>query len=157
LFWGVNIFHHICERLFRKRLGSLQPGSTRAERGSYGEALAADHCRWELGYRVIARNWRCKRDELDLICRDGEVLVFIEVRARSAEALVPGFYSVDRHKKAVLRRACGRYLKQLQNPPKYFRFDIVDVAICKDGRGEVRHYANVPLFHKHYSARAAQT
>ncbi|MGB0744845.1 MAG: YraN family protein, partial [Opitutales bacterium] len=114
--------------------------------------LAAKHCRSELGYKILTRNWRSKKDELDLICMDGQVLVFIEVRARARDALVSGYASVDGHKKKVLQRACKSYLKQLQNPPKHFRFDIIDVSLHEGERGEVRHYANVPLFHKHYTA-----
>lgn len=140
-------------RLWGRGERLLPADSTRAERGAFGEDLAADHCRRVLGYRQIVRNWRHKRYELDLICQDGEVLVFIEVRARAEDALVPGFYSVGRHKKNVLRRGCQSYLKQLRNPPQHFRFDIVDVSICKWGRGVVRHYANVPLFNKHFSVQ----
>lgn len=148
----MNLFHRIRERLFTKAPGKLPEGSTRAERGQYGEQLAADYCRAELGYRIIARNWRHKRDELDLVCMDGEVLVFVEVRARGADALVSGFHSVDAAKKKVLQRACKAYLKQLQNPPKHFRFDVVGVSLAEGQQGEVHHYANVPLFSKHYTA-----
>jgi putative endonuclease len=129
----------------------LAVGSTRAARGRYGEDLAEEHCRRKLGYRVLERNWRNKNDELDLVCMDGEVLVFVEVRARAKGALVSGYASVDKHKKKVLQRACKSYLRSLQNRPKHFRFDIVDVALAEGSRGEVRHYANVPLFHKHYT------
>ena len=129
----------------------LPEGSSRAERGRYGEDLAAYFCRKELGYRILTRNWRSKKDELDLICMDGRVLVFIEVRARAAGALVSGYASVRPHKKKVLQRACKSYLKQLQNPPKHFRFDIIDVSLSEGELGKVRHYANVPLFHKHYT------
>ena len=92
----MNIFHRIraCRWGIRER--RLPEESTRAQRGTFGEDLAADHCRRVLGYREIARNWRYKRDEIDLICQDGEVLVFVEVRARAESALVSGFYSVDR-------------------------------------------------------------
>ncbi len=145
----MNLFHNLREWFF-KRSRSLPADASRAERGRYGEALAANYCREQLRYRLIARNWRHKRDEIDLICRDGEVLVFIEVRARSASSLVSGFYSVDRKKKKVLQRAAKSYLKQLQNPPKHFRFDIIDVALTDGEPGKVRHYANVPLFSKHY-------
>jgi len=148
----VKIFHQMCERFFPKGPGVLAAGSSRAERGRYGEDLAAAYCRRKLGYRLLARNWRHKRDELDLVCLDGEVLVFVEVRARSREALVSGFYSVDASKKKVLQRACKSYLKQLQNPPKHFRFDVIDIALAEGECGDVRHYANVPLFHKHYTA-----
>lgn len=137
----------------------LPADADKAERGRFGEALAARFVRRRLGGRVIARNWRSardRRDELDLVFRKGEVLVFVEVRTRSAEALVSGFHSVNRHKKEVLRRSCKSYLSQLQTPPKHFRFDIIDVALFPDGRGEVRHYANVPLFAKHFTAAYSQ-
>ena len=142
----------MCQRFFGASR-SLPENSTRAQRGTFGEDLAADYCKRKLGYQLIVRNWRYKRDEVDLICRDGAVLVFVEVRARAEDALVSGFHSVGKRKKEVLRRGYKNYLNQLQNPPKHFRFDIIDVAISNSGSGEVRHYANVPLFSKHYSAQ----
>ncbi|WP_269524371.1 YraN family protein [Coraliomargarita parva] len=141
------------EWLSRGNSRPLPPDSSRAARGRYGEDRAADYCRRQLGYRIIARNWRYKRDELDLICRDGEVLVFVEVRLRKASAKVSGYHSVDRKKKAVLKRACMNYLRRLPSPPKHFRFDVIDAALSDDGRAEVRHFANVPLFPKHYTAQ----
>ena len=97
----MNIIHRLRERIFGFPK-TLPENSTRAERGVFGENLAADYCKRELGYAIIVRNWRYKRDEVDLICRDGEVLVFIEVRARAENALVSGFHSVGKHKKEVL-------------------------------------------------------
>ena len=88
----MNIFHAIRAFRWGIRLRRLPEESTRAQRGTFGEDPAADHCRRVLGYREIVRNWRYKRDEIDLICQDGEVLVFVEVRARSEAALVSGFY-----------------------------------------------------------------
>lgn len=147
----MNIFHRIHERLFFKSPKHLPLGSSRAERGRYGEDLAERFCRKELGYRILTRNWRSKKDELDLVCMDQGVLVFVEVRARSKDALVSGYASVNARKKKVLQRACKSYLKELQNPPKHFRFDVIDVSLEEGTCGEVRHYANVPLFHKHYT------
>jgi putative endonuclease len=104
-----------------------------------------------LGYRIIARNWRFHHDEIDLICRDGEVLVFIEVRTRSVGALIPGVQSVDSRKKAKLRRACRYYLYALRVGTPHFRFDIIDIALTKKGVGKIRHFTNIPLFSKHFS------
>lgn len=146
----MNILNAMLE-FFSKKPQRVAPGSTRAERGRFGEDLTADFCRRELGYKLIARNWRWKRDELDIICQDGDVLVFVEVRSRAAHALVGGVHSVDAKKKKVLLRGCKAYINQLQNRPKHVRFDVVDVAISVDGEGDVRHYANVPLFSKHYT------
>ena len=147
-------FEQILGMLRRGREPRLPAGSSAAQRGAFGEDVAAEYCRRVLGYRLIVRNWRYRRYELDLICQDRKVLVFIEVRARSEHALVPGFYSVNQHKKAVLRRACRHYMQQLPEPPAHFRFDIIDVSICKDGRAVVRPYANVPLFKKHFSVQS---
>ena len=146
----MSIFDKVCE-LFYGMPKKLASNSTRGERGQYGEDLAADYCKRTLGFQVIARNWRHKRDELDLVCLDAGVLVFVEVRARAADALVSGYNSIDTHKKRVLQRGSKAYINQLQNPPKHVRFDVIDVSLSDEGEGDVRHYGNVPLFSKHYT------
>ena len=148
----MSIFDKVCE-LFYGMPKKLASNSTRSERGQYGEDLAADYCKRTLGFQVIARNWRHKRDELDIVCLDAGVLVFVEVRARAASALVGGYHSIDTHKKRVLQRGSKAYINQLQNPPKHVRFDVIDVALSDEGEGDVRHYGNVPLFSKHYTTR----
>lgn len=144
------MIHWLRQRIFQCR-PQLSAGATRAERGRYGEDLAAWYCRRELGYRVVIRNWSYQRDELDIVCVDGEVLVFIEVRARSEHAQVGGFHSVDAKKKQILRRCCANYIKQLPKRPKHFRFDVIEVVLQDTNPDLVRHYANVPLFNKHFS------
>jgi len=129
---------------------------TADSRGETGERLAADFLRRERNFKLVVRNWRSPRDrraELDLVCRDGAVLVFVEVKTRTAGALVPGYFAVDRRKKRALLRACGAYLAQLAARPDTFRFDIVEVALPGDGVDGVpvvRHFANVPLFPKRF-------
>ena len=126
----------------------------RAGSGERGERLAADWLRRELGFRIVAYNWRSprdRRDELDLVARDGEVLVFVEVKTRAAGALVSGYHAVDGRKKTVARRAIEAYLAGLRTKPNTVRFDIVEVALpaakAAAGRApEVRHFANIPLF-----------
>jgi putative endonuclease len=148
----MSIFNKVRE-LFYGRPKKLASNSTRAERGQYGEDLAVAYCKHTLGFQVIARNWRYKRDELDIVCVDTGVLVFVEVRARAANALVGGYHSIDAHKKRVLQRGSKAYINQLQNPPKHVRFDVIEVSLSDDGEGDVRHYGNVPLFSKHYTTR----
>jgi putative endonuclease len=128
--------------------------------GERGERLAAAWLRRHRGFRIVARNWRSpvdRRDELDLVARDGEVLVFVEVKARAANALVTGRHAVDRRKKAVLRRAIKAYLAGLRVRPRTVRFDLVEVALPSATRPadgvagpEVRHFANIPLFPRHW-------
>lgn len=134
--------------------------------GGLGERWAADWLQRERGFVVVARNWRNprdRRDELDLVCRDGAVLVFVEVKARSAGSLVPGVYTVNARKKRVLRRTAEAYLAGLRESPRTFRLDVVEVILPgKDpGKGRsggvrisaaeaILHFENVPLFPKYF-------
>ena len=128
-----------------------------ASRGATGEALAAEFLRRERGFAVVVRNWRSPRDrraELDLVCRDGEVLVFVEVKTRTADALVPGYYAINRRKKRALLRACQAYLAHLAARPLTYRLDVVEVALpatlAPGGTApELHHFENVPLFSRH--------
>ena len=124
----MRIFN-IVRELFYGRPKKLAPNSTRAERGQYGEDLAADYCKHTRGFKVIARNWRHKKDELDIVFLDAGVLVFVRVRARAADALVGGYHSIDTHKKRVLQRGSKAYINQLQNSSKHGRFDVIDVSL----------------------------
>jgi putative endonuclease len=137
-----------------QRLLQLLGRAAPADAGAKGEQYAADWLRRERGFRVVARNWRNPRDEreeLDLVCRDGEVLVFVEVKARAQAALVPGYFAVNRRKKRVLRRAIDAYLRLLRHRPATFRLDIVEIALGARGEpAEILHFANIPLFSEHY-------
>ncbi len=141
-------------RFLRSLLGAGHDAS--AERGERGERLAADWLERERHFRIVARNWRNPRDrreELDLVARDGEVLVFVEVKTRDADALVPGYFAVNARKKRVLRRAVRSYLNPLAaHRPRTIRFDVVEVALAADGTGGARilHFENIPLFSKHF-------
>lgn len=132
-----------------------------ADSGAQGERLAASWLQRERRFSVVARNWRSPRDrreEIDLVCRDGEVLVFVEVKARAAGALVPGYHAIDKRKKRVLRRAIEAYLARLRSKPLTFRFDVVEISFpatteMKTHHGaepEILHFENVPLFSKYF-------
>jgi len=122
--------------------------------GDRGEQLAAGWLKRERGFAIVTRNWRNprdRRDEIDLVCRDGDVLVFVEVKTRAAGALVPGYFAVDERKKRVLRRTIDAYLRALDAPPRTFRCDVVEVALPADGGApEILHFENIALFSKHY-------
>jgi putative endonuclease len=119
-----------------------------AGRGAAGEQLAADYLRRRRGFAIVARNWRNpreRREEIDLVCRDREVLVFVEVKSRKDTARVRGFAAVDRRKKRVLRRAIRAYLTQLSARPAVHRLDVVEVVTSARQPAQVRHFENVPL------------
>ncbi len=135
-------------RIFRRR--ETAPDAA-AARGAAGERLAAEVLRRRHGYRIVARNWRNpgnRRDEIDLVCRDRDVLVFVEVKTRPADALVRGFLAVDRRKQRALRRAIRAYLRLLRRRPATYRLDVVEVTTDGTAPPEVLLLQNVPLFRR---------
>lgn len=99
--------------------------------GDAGESRAAAWLRG-LGYVVLGRNVQVGRDELDLICEDGDVVVFVEVRARART--VDALESVTPAKQRRVARAAARWLGPRVNQ-RYVRFDVVTV----DDSGAVTH------------------
>jgi len=75
------------------------------------------------GLRVIARNWRCRFGEIDLVLRDGDMVVMVEVRLRSHSAFGGAAASIDRRKQAKLVTAARFYLARQPDHP--CRFDAV--------------------------------
>jgi putative endonuclease len=133
-------------RILMEKLGLRAP-EDRAGRGRFGEKRAAAYLR-KKGYRVLVRNWRAGHDEIDLVCQDGAVLVFVEVRTRDEAALVGGYHSVTEEKKTRLRRACRAYVKKLSPPPAHTRFDIVELRLGQAGDFTLYHHSNVSLFNQ---------
>ena len=118
--------------------------SRHLETGKWGEKVAAKALK-KKGYKILGKRVRIgTRDELDLIARDGKVLVFVEVKTRASENYGSPISSVNRHKRHTLSRAAVRYIKKLKNPHVYFRFDVVEVVGQMDSNEPplVRHIEN---------------
>ena len=112
--------------------------------GKWGEKVAAKFLK-KNGFKILGSRVHIgTRDELDLIARDGKVLVFVEVKTRSSETYGRPASSVDRHKRHTLSRAAVRYIKKLKKPHIYFRFDIIEVIGSMDAETppEIRHIEN---------------
>lgn len=132
------------------KLFSGRPVEGARAAGAAGERAAEKFLRERHGFEVVARNWRHGRDEIDLVCRDGDVVVFVEVKARAAGALVPGYYAVNKRKKKAMRRVIHAYLSALQSKPRTFRFDVVEVQLEAGRPDQVLVFQNIPLFPKGY-------
>ena len=120
------------------------PALTTAEKGTRGEKEAELHLKRK-GFRIVKRNWRKGRDEIDLICLDGEMLVFVEVRTRKDSAVISGYHSIGPKKKRALLRVCKAYLRS-GNRPIHYRFDVVEARWLAKGSLTCLHYENVALF-----------
>jgi len=90
------------------------------------------------GYRVVARNWRCRIGELDLVLRRGEVLVFCEVKARRGSRFGGGFEAVDRRKQQKVRSLAQTYLLRMRAGSPAVRFDVASVFVHPDGSASVQ-------------------
>ena len=95
-----------------------------------------------LGLRILCGNYRHGRGEIDLIARDGEELVFVEVKSRSSETWTRPAQAVGRAKQRMLSDTALAYLNELGRPQVAFRFDIVEVLFDGGMAREVRHIAN---------------
>jgi putative endonuclease len=100
-------------------------------RGALGEKLAARFLR-KNGFKILYRNFRGRSGgEIDLVCRDGDTLVFVEVKTRSREDFGRPFDAVDRQKQMRISRGGLAWLRMLDNPDILFRFDVVEVLIAE--------------------------
>jgi putative endonuclease len=97
------------------------------ELGRRGERLAEQHL-LARGYRLVERNWRCRQGEIDLVVRDGEALVFVEVKTRSGLAFGHPFEAITPVKLARLRRLAIEWCTAHPTERGRIRIDAVAVV-----------------------------
>ncbi len=133
-------------------LQSLFRAGDRTAAGAGGERWAEEYLQSTRGCRILERNWRNpgdRREEIDLVAREGETLVFVEVKLRAPGARVPGYHAVDGRKRRAWRRAVRAYLALLDPPPRTFRCDVIEVVPAAAGT-EMLHFENIGLFPKYF-------
>ena len=96
-------------------------------RGRWGEDLAAAWYRAR-GYTVVARNWRCRTGELDLVVRRGKLLVVAEVKSRRSDAFGPPASAVTPAKQQRIRRLAAEWLTLNDVHGVEVRFDVVAIT-----------------------------
>jgi putative endonuclease len=106
--------------------------------GAQMEEIAAQHLR-AAGLKIEQRNYRCRQGEIDLIARDGDILVFVEVRYRRSDQYGGAGASVDRRKQRKLLAAASNYLQQrkLDCP---CRFDVIAIDGAIEGGTHKLHW-----------------
>lgn len=124
----MNFFHMFS--IWRRKSAedfALREARKRHTTGKNGEKKTADYLR-RRGMRIVQRNWKHRKGEIDLIAQDGTVLVFIEVRTRKAGALVSGVATLSARKKFIFRQTANAYLQKLSIKPDHWRFDVSEVT-----------------------------
>lgn len=114
--------------------------SPRAVLGRAGEDAAAEFLRRQ-GGKILARNWRHGRLELDLVCRQGRTIVFVEVKTRGPGSLSDPIEALGRVQAARLARAAAAWLSEHGAWDAPCRFDLVTVSLRPGGGGfDLEHY-----------------
>jgi putative endonuclease len=102
--------------------------STTSELGVHGERIAVAFLTGR-GLRVLDRNWRCREGELDIVARDGDALVFCEVKTRRGVGFGHPVEAVTAPKQRRLRALAQRWLAAHDEHAPELRFDVVGVLV----------------------------
>lgn len=106
--------------------------------GAYGERVAVRYL-IDQGMALLDRNWRGTAGEVDIIARDGDDLVFCEVKTRRTETFGPPIESVGPSKARRIRRLAAEWLTISGLRPREVRFDVVSVRPRPEGAASVEH------------------
>jgi len=128
--WRNRIFP-----LTRRTFRTPTPTDPRHRLGRQGEELAARHLR-RCGYKILYRRFRETGGEIDLVCRQADTLVFVEVKTRASLAHGRPAEAVDAAKERLIIRGALAWLRLLDRPEIIFRFDIVEVLLAPGGQPE---------------------
>ena len=101
------------------------------ELGKTGEDIAAAHLEGK-GYLILERNWRLGKEEIDIIARDGNFVVIVEVKTRTSNVLIEPEASVTKAKQRILVRTANAYMNYRRQSGEV-RFDIVTILIRREG------------------------
>jgi putative endonuclease len=114
---------------WRNRFSPSKAGHLRL--GARGEKLAARYLRRH-GFKILYRNFRGRQGgEIDLVCRDHDTLVFVEVKTRASQDFGRPLEAVNRQKERRLSLGALAWLRLLGDPDILFRFDVVEVLIAE--------------------------
>ena len=114
----------------------------RARLGAQGEAIASAHLESE-GLAIASRNYRTRYGEIDLVARDGDTIVFVEVKTRRTSAYGSPEESITARKREHLARTAALYLQEhgLEHQP--WRIDLVAITLQANGPARINHVRSV--------------
>jgi len=116
-------------------------------RGIAGENAAAIFLKRKRKMKILARNFRYLHTEIDIIAQDADSLVFVEVKTRSPDALVDGYYAaISKQKRAAVARCARAYMNQTYSRAQTWRYDVVEVRLTSDMKiVNLQHFENIPF------------
>ena len=129
--WLQSLFETV-----RKSVKQRQPDPL----GDRGENMAARFLR-NLGYKIILRNFNCPLGEIDIVARDGDTLVFVEVKTRAFDDPTPE-EQVNDFKRNQLTKVGKFYLSRYGTPQPPARFDVIAIVWPSNAPPQIRHTTN---------------
>lgn len=97
------------------------------------------------GYTILERDWHSKHRDIDIIAKQGDCIVFVEVKTRRNKALVDPLMSINKEKVKNLRYAFFHYLHYRKVVDKPWRIDAITVIGMKGQKPEINHYQDITL------------
>lgn len=147
MFW--RFYYHWIDRSLKRPVrldeqrASLEDGEWNQFVGDLGETLAVRFLKRE-GLKPLYRNYRApKGGEVDVVCRDGEQLIFVEVKTRRSLDFGRPVSAVDRSKQVLITKGALSWLRELNHPDLRFRFDVVEVLLEEGAPPRIEHLRNV--------------
>ena len=113
------------------------------ELGKWGEDLAADYLQRK-GYTIIERDWKSGRRDLDIVAKNGNVIVFVEVKTRRNSLYGQPEEAVDYRKLQSLQQAINHYIK-FRHISQEVRFDIISIVGTIGTEPDIQHIQDVAL------------
>lgn len=110
---------------------------TRKEIGQLGESYALRHLD-KLGYKILETNWRRRRAEIDIIAKQEEILVFVEVKTRTSDLFGGPTGTITARQQQLISSAAGDYMRQIGHDWE-IRFDIIGILIEETGDYKLEH------------------
>jgi len=111
-------------------------GSDRIRTGKRGEEIAVEYL-MKAGYRIMDRNYRCLFGEIDIVARDQDNIVFVEVKSRKSEEFGDPQLSVGLNKQKKISKISLNYIKEKHLHQCNARFDVVAIKMLPQGKEEV--------------------
>jgi putative endonuclease len=115
---------------------TISEGNSQRSKGRVGEEIAADFLK-RTGYEILEQNYFFNHGEIDIIAKEGNTLVFVEVKSRRSTAFGEPEESVTPKKQELLRRTAEGYVQQKNIGEIDCRFDVVSV-MTKDGKADCK-------------------
>ena len=120
-------------------MGYFSAKAKHIQLGARGEKIATKLL-CSKNYDILCHNYKVKAGEIDLVARDGDTLVFIEVKTRRATTRSRPAEGLSSKQKKRIYRAAQSYLHQIGNPKVVYRFDLIEVILTRFGIREIRHW-----------------